>query len=393
MKGALMPSADPALAGDEAARALVSASASWPGTGTTELARSVGIAVEAGIRLGVLLVLVAWCFWLTRPFIVAVLWGVILAVAVNPGYQRLCVWLSGRRGLAAVLLTAFMLLLLVGPLTMLASNLVRNIADLATRLTDSRITVPPPPPAVASWPIVGERLAQLWGLASVNLLGALADVRPQLHALALWLLSLVRGASLGVVNAIAAVVIAGVLLAHSAGGHAVAEGFATRLIGARGPGLANLAEHTIRNVARGVLGTAVIQSSFAGVGLIAAGVPWAALLTLGCFFLCVAQLGPALILLGAVIYMFSTADALTATVFLVWCVAVSLIDNVLRPVLMSRGGEVPLAVILAGVLGGLLAHGLIGLFVGPIVLALGYELFKIWLAGPGGEPARRAHST
>jgi predicted PurR-regulated permease PerM len=306
---------------------------------------------------------------------------VILAVAMYPGYSRLRDRLGGRRGLAAVLLSTVALLLLIVPLGMLTSSLVGNIADLASLLLEGRAIVPPPPPAIATWPIIGERLTHLWGLASVNLLGVLADVRPQLEAAARWLLALVPGASLGVLHALAAVVIAGVLLAHSAGGHALAEAVATRLVGARGPGLASLVERTIRTVARGVLGTAAIQSALAGVGLIVAGVPWAALLTLVCFFLSVAQLGPSLVLLGAVIYMFATADALTATVFLAWCVAVSLIDNVLRPVLMSRGSEVPMAVILAGVVGGLLAHGLIGLFVGPIVLAIGYELFKVWRAG------------
>jgi predicted PurR-regulated permease PerM len=382
MTGELVPREGPVLAGDGPAQSAAVASDSAPAPGTAELARSVRVAIEVAIRLGVLLLLAVWCFLIIRPFIVAVLWGVILAVAVNPGYRRLCVWLSGRRGLAAVLLTAFMLLLLVGPLTMLTGNLVQNIADLATRLTDSRITVPPPPPAIASWPIIGERLAQLWGLASINLLGALADIRPQLEALARWLLALAAGAGLGVLNALAAVVIAGLLLGHAAGGHAVALALATRLVGTRGPGLAAVAEHTIRNVVRGVLGTAFIQSTAAGLGLIVAGVPWAALLTLLCFLLCVAQIGPALVLLGAVVYMFATADAFTASLFLGWCVVVATMDNVLRPILMSRGSKVPMAVILAGVIGGLLVHGLIGVFVGPIVLALGYELFKVWLAGP-----------
>ena len=341
-------------------------------------------AVEIVVRMGVLLVLIAWCFWITRPFIVAVLWGVILAVAVHPGYARLRARLGGREGLAATLLTVLALLLLIGPLTLLTAALVGNIAELASRLTEGRIIIPPPPATIAAWPVIGERLAQFWALASVNLLDALADIQPQLQALAGWLLSLVAGAGLGSLNFLAAVVIAGILLAHSRKGGELANTVASRLVGERGPGLATLAEHTIRNVTRGVLGTAVIQSTMAGVGFVIFGVPWAALLTLACFLLCVAQIGPALVLLGAVIYMFSTAGTLTAVVFLVWCVFVSLIDNVLKPFLMSRGSDVPLAVILAGVLGGLLAHGLIGLFVGPIVLALGYELFKAWLAGPGG---------
>jgi predicted PurR-regulated permease PerM len=337
--------------------------------------------VEVLVRVGVLLVLVFWCFWITRPFIVAVLWGIILAVAVHPGYRRLHDGLGGRRGLAATLLTVFALLLLIGPLSMLTTALVGNIADLADRLTAGEVTVPPPPDMLAEWPFVGDRLEQFWRLASVNLLSALNEVQPQIRAFARWLLSLVAGAGLGLLNFVAAVVIAGLLLAHSANGYHFADAVATRLVGERGPELAGLAEHTVRNVARGVLGTALIQSALAGVGFVAAGVPWAALLTLVCFLLCVVQIGPAIVLLGAVIYVFSAANTLTASLFLSWCVLVGLVDNVLRPLLIGRGSEVPMAVILAGVLGGLLAHGLIGLFVGPIVLALGYELFRTWLTG------------
>jgi predicted PurR-regulated permease PerM len=136
----------------------------------------------------------------------------------------------------------------------------------------------------------------------------------------------------------------------------------------------------VRSVARGIIGTALVQSMLAGIGLIAADVPGAAFLTLICFLLCIVQIGPALVLLGAVIYVFSTADTLVGFLFLGWSILVGLIDNVLKPVLMSRGGDVPLAVIFIGAIGGLLAHGLIGLFVGPVVFALGYRLFNAWIA-------------
>jgi predicted PurR-regulated permease PerM len=344
-------------------------------------------AVEVLVRVGVLAVLVAWCFAIARPFVVAVLWGVILAVATHPGYARLRDGLGGRPRLAATLLTLLALLLLIGPLGVLTAALVGNVGDLAARLTAGELAVPAPPAGLAEWPLVGHRLERLWRLASVNLLSALSEVQPQLRALGRWLLSLVAGAGLGLLNFVAAVVIAGLLLARSADGRRLANAAATRLAGERGPELAGLAEHTVRGVARGVLGTALIQSALAGAGFVAAGVPWAALLTLACFLLGVVQLGPAIVLLGAVAYVLSTAGALVGGLFLAWCVFVGAIDNVLRPLLIGRGSEVPLAVILAGVLGGLLAHGLIGLFVGPIVLALGHELLRAWLAGPGGVAA------
>lgn len=342
------------------------------------------IVIEAVVRVGLILVLVAWCFWLARPFLVAVLWGVILAITMHPTCRRLRSGLGGRGGLAAALLTLVALLLLIGPLSALTVTLIGDIGELAARLTAGSITVPPPPPRLAQLPLIGDVVTQVWQLASVNLLAALQEIRPQLAALGRWLLSLAAGTGLGVLQLLLAIVIAGLLLAHADAGGRFAQMLATKLAGARGPILTALAERTVRNVARGVLGTALIQSMLAAIGLVAAGVPTAALLTLLCFVLAVVQIGPAILLLGAAAYLFATADTLTAVLFTAWSVLVSLVDNVLRPLLIGRGGDVPLLIVLVGVLGGLLAHGLIGLFVGPIVLALGFELLRAWLAGPSG---------
>jgi predicted PurR-regulated permease PerM len=344
-------------------------------------------AAEVALRIGVLLVLAVWCYVIARPFLVAVVWGVILAVAAHTGHRHLSAWLGGRRGLAAALLTAVALLLLIGPLTMLGVALVHNLTDLAARLAGGDIAVPPPPAALAGWPLIGKRAAGLWQLASVNLAAALHELQPQLRPLVRWLLALAAGAGLGLLQFLLAAVIAGLLLARAAAGHRFAELVLTRLAGERGPALATVAERTVRNVARGVIGTAVAQSALAGIGFLAAGVPWAALLTLGCFLLCVVQVGPAIVLLGTVVYVFWKAGTAIGAVYLVWGVLVGLVDNVLRPLLMGRGGAAPLAVVFVGVVGGLLAHGLIGLFVGPVVLTLGYELFRAWLAGPDAVAA------
>ena len=346
------------------------------------LAAELGLArtvIEATVRVGLFLVLVAWCFWIARPFLVAVLWGLILAIAVHPGFCRLCDLMGGRRKTAAGLMTLLALLMLIGPLGLLTLALIDNIGDLAAQLTAGAVSVPPPPPRLAALPLVGEAAERLWRLASVNFLAALEEVRPQLASLGRWLLHLIAGVSLGALNFMLAVVVAGLLLAHDEQGGRLAHAVAQKLAGARGPMLAVLAEHTVRNVARGVLGTALIQSTLAGLGLVVADVPGAAILTLVCFLLCVVQLGPAILLIGAIAYLFATAPMTVAILFTVWSVFVALVDNFLRPLLIGRGSEVPLAVILIGVLGGLLAHGLIGLFVGPIVLALGYELFRAWL--------------
>ena len=201
------------------------------------------------------------------------------------------------------------------------------------------------------------------------------------------MLAFVAGAGFGLVGFVVAIVIAGVLLAHDAPSARFADAVATRLVGDRGRDLVDLAERTVRSVARGIIGTALIQTTLVGAGLFAAGVPGAAFLTLICFLLCVVQIGPSLVLVGAAIWVFGEDDTLTFALFVAWCVVAGFSDNFLRPYLMSRGGDIPVAVILIGAIGGLLAHGLIGLFVGPIVFSLGFRLFQAWVHPNAAEPA------
>lgn len=334
---------------------------------------------EIVIRVGVMLALAAWCFWLTRPFIFALVWGLIIAVAAYPGFVRIRDWLGGRGGLAAALLTALILVVLIVPVAMLTTILVSNLSELADKIASGSMVVPVPPPELATWPLVGPKLFHLWTLASSSLDSALQEVRPQLVLVTGWLLSLTAGLGLGLLNFIAAAVIAGLILPRSAASHRVAVQVATRLVGERGSGLALLAEHTIRNVVRGVFGTALIQTAAIAVGFVVVGVPAPAILALVCFLLCLVQIGPTIVLLGTVVYIFSRDGALTGGIYLAWCVGTAMIDNVLKPILIGRGSEVPLPIILLGVLGGILVHGLIGLFVGPVVLALGYQLFLVWM--------------
>jgi predicted PurR-regulated permease PerM len=340
---------------------------------------------EVVVRVGLLLVLAFWCFSIAQPFLVPIVWGMIIAVAVHHAFARLRRALGHRSGLAATLVTLGLLLVLILPLGMLSRALVDDVAGLAGRLMAGGVTVPSPPSWLAGWPLVGPPLEQFWQLASANLGQALARIGPQLQAMGIWLLSFIAGAGFGMLSFMAAIVIAGVLLAHDKASQQLAEAVSIRLMGPPGAELVRLAERTIRSVARGVLGTALIQSLLVGIGLVAAGIPGAAFLTLLAFLLAVVQLGPAPILLGAVAYKLSLGLTPGAFAFLAWCILAGVSDNFLRPILLSRDGEVPLWVILIGTLGGLIAHGLIGLFVGPIVVALGYRLFQVWIAPVHGS--------
>lgn len=336
-------------------------------------------ALEVGIRLGLLLLLVLWCFEIVRPFIVPIIWGIIIAVAIYPGYRRLSVVLGDRRVPAATLCALLMLVVFIGPTIMLAGTLLETAQGFAKQLSQGKLQIPPPPESVGTWPLIGESLENIWSLASVNLGAALARIGPQIKVVGRWLLSATGGVSFGILQFVFAIVISGVLLAYSKSGSLTTQAIAARLMGGQGQKLVDLAHATVRSVTRGILGVALIQAILAGLGFLVVGIPGAGLLALLCLFLAVVQVGIALISIPAAIYMFVTADTLTAVLFLIWIVFVTLIDNVLKPLLLGRGSQVPAAVIFLGAIGGLLAHGFIGLFVGSVVLAIGYTLFRAWL--------------
>src|SRR5918995_6644491 len=340
-----------------------------------------GRAVDAAIKIGLVALLAVWCLEIVRPFMLPLIWGAIIAIASYRGFVRLARGLGGHSRLAAILWTIVGLILVLGPVGMLATVLVDNVQSLASDLGAEGLHVPAPPDAVATWPIVGEPAHRFWLLASTNLGAALAQIETQIRALSGWLLTTVANAGLGMLQFVIAVIIAGVLLPQAEGGARAAHAVATRLAGERGPGLVALAEAPIRSVARGVLGTAMIQALLAGIGLVVAGVPAAGLLAFVCLILCTVQVGPGLVLVPAIIYLFWNAETATAILFTAWSIPVMLIDNVLKPLLMRSSVDVPTVIILIGVIGGLLAYGLIGVFLGPVIIALGYELFRAWVRG------------
>lgn len=335
--------------------------------------------VEAAIRLGLLVLLVMWCFQIVRPFLIPFVWGVIIAVAVDPVYERLQAALGGRRGLAAVLFTLLLLLLLIWPAGMLATTLVEGARELAARFAEGTLTIPPPFEGVANWPVVGEPIARFWTLASENLADALTEIRPQLAVVVGWVLTTAGQASLDILQFTAAIIIAGVLLAYAPSSRAAVRALAERLAGEDGITYTHIGQQTVRSVARGILGVALIQSLLAGLGFLAAGVPAAGLLALICLLLAVVQIGPGIVLIGAVVYVFSEASTPVAIVFLAWCIFVGLLDNFLKPLLLGRGVRVPMLVIFVGAIGGVLTSGIIGLFVGSVVLAVGYTVLITWL--------------
>ncbi len=335
--------------------------------------------VEAAIRIGLVAILVFWCYAIVRPFITPIVWGVIIAVAIYPIYQRLNALLGGHQKIAAFLITLTFLVILIIPSVLLAATLVDSVQFLAKGFVSGTLTVPPPPESVASWPIVGEPLSRFWELASDNLEAALHQIAPHLKVVGSWLLSTAGGTGLGILQFIVAVIISGVLLAQKESCKHFAEMLMKRFAGERGQRFTELSEATVRSVALGILGVAAIQSLLAGLGFIVAGVPAAGLWALLCLLLSVIQIGITPIVIPIIIYLFNTADTFTAVAFLIWSIPVGLLDNILKPIFLGRGVATPMLVIFIGAIGGFLASGVVGLFIGAVILSLGYELFMAWL--------------
>ncbi len=335
-------------------------------------------ALEVSINVGLFILLAAGCFLILRPFLPLLAWGVIIAIAVHPGYRKIENLLGGHRILAAVVCTIFMFALLILPVILLTGSLVEGIQSLAGHLKEGTPLVPPPPARVATWPIVGARLTNVWELASKNLSAVLQQFAPQIKALVPQILSATAGIGVAVLQCILSIIVSGVLLANATSGEKVAHSLASRFFGDNGPEFVELAGATIRSVTTGIIGVAFIQSIFAVLGFLVVGLPGAGLW--GAIFLIAAvlQLG-IVVLLPASIYVFALASTTKAVIFLIWCLIVGTMDNVLKPLLLGRGVAVPMVVVFLGVVGGFVTMGAIGLFLGAIVLSIGYKLLLAWL--------------
>lgn len=339
------------------------------------------------IRAGLIAVLVMSCFEIFQPFLSLMLWSVILAITLYPLNQRLGAWMGNRPGLAAVLLVLVGLACMLGPLSLLGASVAESVSLGIHSFENQAIEIPPPPASVQTWPVIGALLFGVWSHASSDLTWALAQVAPHLKGVSTVLLTQLAGVGTGILVFIMALIVAGLIMAKGGNGHRAGVAIATRISGPqRGPQLAELCTSTIRAVAQGVVGIAFIQMLMVGIGLVLMGVPAAGVLALMVLLLGITQLPVLLVTLPVVIYVFAQQGVGVATViFAIWTLLAGLADNVLKPLLLGRGVAVPMPVVLIGALGGMLTNGIIGLFIGPVLLAVGYELFMSWVAQPPAE--------
>jgi predicted PurR-regulated permease PerM len=342
-------------------------------------------ALEAAIHIGLAFLLAAACYLILRPFIPMVTWGIIIAVAAYPGFRKLEKLLKGRGVAAAALLSAILLAIVIVPAVLLGSSLLSGIQAVSEQIKAGRAIIPPPPSEVQGWPLIGAPLNNLWSNASQNLSGVFQQFLPQLKSMVPGVLSASAGIGLTVIQLLISIVIAGGMLAKSEACYKATRALFTRLFGEQGMEFQKLVGTTIRSVTLGIVGVAVIQSALAAVGFVLEGLPGAGLWSVMFLIAAVLQVG-VIVLIPAVIYAFATATTAKAVIFLIWCLVVGLSDNVLKPLLLGRGAAVPILVVFLGAIGGFAAMGIIGLFIGAIVLSVGYKLFLAWL---GDSPSRQ----
>jgi predicted PurR-regulated permease PerM len=339
----------------------------------------VGNSLAAAIQIGLILLLAIWCFNIIRPFIGIVAWAAIIAIAIFPLHGRLAAALGGRAKTSSVILVLIGLSILLVPAWMLTGSTIETAKAVASGLNDGTLSVPPPDVSVEEWPLVGERIFSLWSEAATGLQDMIRNHAEQLTPFSTWMLKTVAGSVAGVVGFAFSIIIAGVLLLNAGKGYEAFRGIGRRLAGERGAGFVDLTVATIRSVAKGVLGVALIQTLLAAIGLLVMQVPGAGIWAAIVLVLAVMQLPPLLVLGPVAIWVFSTAEPVPATVFLVYSLLVSFSDGILKPLLLGRGVDVPMLVILLGAIGGMISAGIIGLFTGAVVLAIGYQLFNFWL--------------
>lgn len=336
--------------------------------------------IDLAIRITVLAIIVVACYNIFSPFLMPVVWGAIIAVALYPLFLKLKAVLGGRNRLAGTLFIIVSLALILVPSWLLTESLIEGTVNLGQKLQEGTLEVPPPPEKVKTWPAIGERVYATWSAASVNLEAVLHKLSPQLKSIGNWLIATFTGFGAAIIQTIFALIIAGIFMMNSVGAGRLSRAIGRRLGGDKGEEMVVISGATIRSVVKGVLLVAITQSVLAGLGMYVAHVPMAGLWALLVLVVAVIQLPPILILAPIILYMFSVNDStVTNVIFTIWCLIVSGSDAFLKPLFLGRGVDVPMIVILIGAIGGMIAAGVIGLFIGAVILAIGYKLFAAWV--------------
>jgi predicted PurR-regulated permease PerM len=336
-------------------------------------------AMASFTQIGALMLLLILCFRIISPFVTIVAWAIIIAVAIYPAHVMLAGKLGGREKTSATIFVLVGLAILVIPTYMTTDSSITALSTMGHNLKAGSVSISPPDESVADWPVIGKKVYSAWSSAADNLEATLKNFQPQLVAFSEGVIKFAGSIVIGVLQFVVSMIIAGVFLVSAEGGYKTARALSSSLIGERGNSLVDLTIATTRSIAKGVLGIAIIQAVFAGIGMAVMGIPAAGVWAGIVLILAIIQLPPLLILGPIAFWAFSIADPVPATIFAVYCFIVSFADAFLKPMLLGRGMDIPMLVILLGAIGGAMFVGIIGLFIGAIVLAVGYEILVAWM--------------
>lgn len=335
--------------------------------------------LAAAIQIGLLFLLASWCIQIIMPFVGIVSWAAIISVALYPLHLKLTSALGGKEKYSVAIIVIVGLSILIAPTWKLTESSIDSAHRIKVGLEAGTLTVPPPGDKVEDWPVIGERVHVIWSSAASNLDATLRKYSDQVREFSAWLIKKVASTTMGILGFAVSIIIAGVLMLSAKQSYATFRSIGHRLAGERAADFVDLSVSTIRSVAKGVLGVALIQTLLAAIGLIAMDIPGAGIWAVIILLLAIMQLPPLLVLGPIAIWVFGNTEAVPATLFLVYALFVSFSDAFLKPLLLGRGVDVPMLVILLGAIGGMIVAGIIGLFTGSIILSLGYKLFIFWL--------------
>jgi len=334
---------------------------------------------ETILQLGLVFLIIGFCFNLLSPFVTPILWAIIFAIILYPLFNGFQKKLKGKKSLAATLIVLCILGIVILPSISFFSNVTSGIMEIKTGIDDGTLIISKPGQNIKDWPIIGEKVYAFLDSASTNLEKTFIDHKDQIKEIVTKVVGNLVSSIVTILQIVLSVIIAGVLMA-STDAQNLATNFIMRIAGDKGDEYIEIFVSTVRQVVKGVIGVAVIQTMIQAVGLFMCGVPFPGILTLLCLILSIIQVGPIIVNIGVIAYLFSTGDSSTAAIFwTVYFILSGLSDNVLKPLLLGKGALVPMLVIFIGVIGGFMMSGFIGLFVGPIVFSIGYKLFIAWM--------------
>jgi predicted PurR-regulated permease PerM len=345
--------------------------------------RLASLVLDVLIRAGLIIAMAMLCYQVLSPFLTLIVWALILAVALYPLHQFLASKMGGKQGLATTLLVVIGIVLIGAPTAMLMSSLGDSVQQLVHDVQNNALKIPAPRPGVEQWPVVGKRIHDVWSKAHADLPALVQSMQPKVGELAKTALGFVAGIGGGLLQFLASFIIAGIIMAFGQSGSRGSRAIFERIIGhARGGELAELSTATIRAVAQGVIGVAFIQAIIVGLALLLAGVPWAGVLAVVVLVLGIAQVPALIVTLPVIVYIWWSGDYsnVAAIAYTVVLFLSGMADNVLKPLMLGRGVDAPMPVILLGALGGMATAGILGMFVGATLLTLGYQLFMGWVA-------------